>query len=66
MGKFWMKLILALSVAVLSESSVINDAICDRQLQYFDEALNNRERWSLFGRKWEKFKMSFCEKYFFV
>lgn len=33
---------------VSGQSSVINDAACDRQLRYFDDALSQRERWALF------------------
>jgi hypothetical protein len=28
--------------------SVVNDAACDRQLAYFDAALENREDWAIF------------------
>jgi Nose resistant-to-fluoxetine protein, N-terminal domain len=35
-------------LGVFGQNSVINDAVCDRQLSYFDDELNNREHWAVF------------------
>lgn len=42
--------LIALILITLAKSSVINDELCDRQLSYFDDALDSRQGWALFGR----------------
>lgn len=37
------------SVVTIVESSLISDQVCDRQLEYFDVALEARNQWALFG-----------------
>lgn len=45
-------LVLAVFVLLVNsiQSAVIDDAVCDRQLDYFDDALSNREHWALYGK----------------
>jgi hypothetical protein len=40
--------LLAVATGVQCQSSIVNDAACDRQLAYFDAALENREDWAIF------------------
>lgn len=41
-------------IASVVQSSHVNDVLCDRQLNYFDEALNDRRDWAIFGKKLKK------------
>jgi hypothetical protein len=40
--------LVVIATAVQCQSSIVNDAACDRQLAYFDAALETREDWAIF------------------
>lgn len=42
-------LVLSLHSIAVKSSTVQENTICENQLNYFDNALSNREEWALFG-----------------
>lgn len=49
MVKFLFEFFVLSFTVIATQSSAINDQVCDRQLEYFDNELNAREHWALFG-----------------
>lgn len=48
---FGLSIFLLFLGATAVQSAAIDDALCDIQLRYFDDALSSRVHWALFGEK---------------
>lgn len=51
MIKFLIKFCVIAVSAKAAQGSSINDAVCDTQLSYFDQALTDREFWAVYGEQ---------------
>ena len=47
---FWLKVFYFTLTTAIIQSATINDEVCEVQLKYFDDALNARDHWALFGK----------------
>ncbi|CRK88151.1 CLUMA_CG001936, isoform A [Clunio marinus] len=59
MLKLFSSILLLILTFNVIETSSVSDELCDRQLNYFDEALNRRDSWAVFVfDTWAKFQSS--------
>lgn len=45
-----LKIVLLLTSFQLIVTSKVDDALCEKQLKYFDEALSHRDHWAIYGK----------------